>query len=691
MIIIKRTQGKIIIRSSGMRGLPGEGVPTGGVAGQVLTKQSNADYDTDWQESPSAPVQSVNGEVGAVVIDKSDLGLGNVDNTSDASKPISTATQTALNAKIGAPAGDLLGTSTSPVTPYAYHQSNKTQAYVNETVISNFQAGHGFVKDSATGTQADDTTVKVRGTQSLRLTTNGANGACFSKKTGLNLNIANKHFRIWVMVDEPTRVSELFVYFSSDNVTANWMTIKPSDDTTVFKPNVWTQLTFTQGRNSQVTGAPNLASINSVQVRVRDNSTGVVNAWFGGITMFDTPPEGVVSISFDDNYATVYNNAKPVMDSYGYRGTMYTIPMRVGLANYMTVDQLKEIHSLGWDVANHTYNHIDMTTLTAAQVEAEAYDSKRWFIQNSFWRGIDDMALPQGRYNDTTVLPILKKYFRSVRTINNQVETQNPGDLYKLRTLYVINTTTTATIQTAITNAFNNREWLHLVFHDIPTGAATQDIQYTLANFTTVMAALNTAGIAVKPVSEVLDNAYRVTRSYVDAAIAAIPAAPVQSVSGRTGVVTLTKTDVGLENVDNTSDVNKPISITQQTALDAKATDSLVVHLAGTETITGQKTFSGIVSFSSGFRTVPIVRVSNQTLSGSSPELNICDATSGNISMTLPSAASVLGQTYTFKKSDATANTVTVVATIEGIANRILSTQWQGLTVRATSVGWIIV
>lgn len=44
-------------------------------------------------------VVSVNGETGAVVLDKTDLGLGSVDNTSDASKPVSSAAQTALNAK----------------------------------------------------------------------------------------------------------------------------------------------------------------------------------------------------------------------------------------------------------------------------------------------------------------------------------------------------------------------------------------------------------------------------------------------------------------------------------------------------------------------------------------------------------------------------------------------------------------
>lgn len=45
-------------------------------------------------------VQSVNDKTGnAVSLDKNDIGLGNADNTSDSDKPVSTATQTALNAK----------------------------------------------------------------------------------------------------------------------------------------------------------------------------------------------------------------------------------------------------------------------------------------------------------------------------------------------------------------------------------------------------------------------------------------------------------------------------------------------------------------------------------------------------------------------------------------------------------------
>lgn len=45
----------------------------------------------------------------------------------------------------------------------------------------------------------------------------------------------------------------------------------------------------------------------------------------------------------------------------------------------------------------------------------------------------------------------------------------------------------------------------------------------------------------------------------------------VSSVNTRTGDVTLTSSDVGLGNVTNTSDANKPVSTAQQTALDLKA------------------------------------------------------------------------------------------------------------------------
>lgn len=51
----------------------------------------------------------------------------------------------------------------------------------------------------------------------------------------------------------------------------------------------------------------------------------------------------------------------------------------------------------------------------------------------------------------------------------------------------------------------------------------------------------------------------------------------VSSVNSHTGAVVLDKTDVGLSNVDNTSDVNKPVSTAQQSAFDLKVDKSSIV------------------------------------------------------------------------------------------------------------------
>lgn len=78
----------------------------------------------------------------------------------------------------------------------------------------------------------------------------------------------------------------------------------------------------------------------------------------------------------------------------------------------------------------------------------------------------------------------------------------------------------------------------------------------------------------------------------------AAAAAPVQSVAGRTGAIVLSRVDVGLSNVDNTSDANKPVSVTQQEALDTKQPfNAKLSALSGLNSATGFITQNGIESF----------------------------------------------------------------------------------------------
>ncbi|MCS6281441.1 MAG: hypothetical protein HUM72_12485 [Dolichospermum sp.] len=48
-IVVNKQVSKVIVVNKGIDGTSGEGVPTGGTAGQILKKDSGTDYDTSWE------------------------------------------------------------------------------------------------------------------------------------------------------------------------------------------------------------------------------------------------------------------------------------------------------------------------------------------------------------------------------------------------------------------------------------------------------------------------------------------------------------------------------------------------------------------------------------------------------------------------------------------------------------------
>ncbi|MFN7301438.1 MAG: beta strand repeat-containing protein [Bacteroidota bacterium] len=87
----------------------------------------------------------------------------------------------------------------------------------------------------------------------------------------------------------------------------------------------------------------------------------------------------------------------------------------------------------------------------------------------------------------------------------------------------------------------------------------------------------------------------------------------VSSVAGKTGVVTLAKGDVGLGNVDNTSDLNKPISTATQTALNAK--ENTITAGTTNQYYRGDKTFQTLDKSSVGLSNVDNTSDANKPVS----------------------------------------------------------------------------
>lgn len=115
-------------------------------------------------------ITSVNTKTGAVILTKNDIGLSNVDNTSDIDKPISTATQNALNNK-----EDTITAGTN----LQYWRGDKTWQTlpIIPTNVSEFTNDANYVNETQLATKQNNIT----------LTTSGNSGA--STLTGATLNI----------------------------------------------------------------------------------------------------------------------------------------------------------------------------------------------------------------------------------------------------------------------------------------------------------------------------------------------------------------------------------------------------------------------------------------------------------------------------------------------------------------------
>jgi hypothetical protein len=195
--------------------------------------------------------------------------------------------------------------------------------------------------------------------------------------------------------------------------------------------------------------------------------------------------------------------------------------------------------------------------------------------------------------------------------------------------------------------------------------------QQTALNLKANLASPTFTGVPVAPTATAGTNTTQIaTTAFVAAAVAGGGA--VTSVAGRTGVIVLTKSDVGLSNVDNTSDLSKPVSTATAAADTATLTsaksyaDGLVTGmttLTGTQTLTN-KTLDN-ATFINGYTEESQVANTSTAFT-----LDLANGTifyltlTGNCTFTFPAVA--LGKSFTlWLTQDATGGrTVTWPATV---------------------------
>jgi hypothetical protein len=406
-------------------------------------------YYTDARASAAAPVQSVSGKTGTVTLNKNDVNLGNVDNTSDTNKPISTAVQTALDSKaslihnhVSNNISDATSFGKNILTAASYAGINDLLWEVPATTgsPSTFTAsngGHYYIPPTLMSLIKFNDPIPISGI-------NGDFYRVCSFDSNIILNIGNISY---------TNSGGIDIVRAYSTITSSWETIAFNNHTHAI---------------SNVTGLQ--TALDTKAPLASPTFTGTVN----GIT------KSMVGLGNADNTSDAN---KPVSTA-----TQTALDGKAATSH---------VHAIG-----------DVTGLQTALDNKQASGS---------YATLTDGKVPSSQ---------LPSYVDDVIEVTNLAALPVSGETGKIYVTLDSNKT---------------YRWSGSAYVEISASPGSTD-----------------------SVTEGSINQY-----YTDARASA--AAPVQSVSGRIGIVTLTKNDVGLSNVDNTSDINKPISTSVQNALDLKS------------------------------------------------------------------------------------------------------------------------
>jgi hypothetical protein len=86
----------------------------------------------------------------------------------------------------------------------------------------------------------------------------------------------------------------------------------------------------------------------------------------------------VVIFIFSDGLKSQFDNAKPILDKYGFKGTFDVVCNYVDTKNgYMDWDEIKTLHNEGHDIGSHSMSHVRLTELSKESLEYEVGESKK--------------------------------------------------------------------------------------------------------------------------------------------------------------------------------------------------------------------------------------------------------------------------------------------------------------------------
>ena len=466
------------------------GFPTTGEASKIyVARDTNKTYrwsGTTYVYITSGAVDSVAGKTGVVTLVKGDVGLGNVDNTSDINKPVSTAQQTAINLKANLASPALTGT---PTAPTAIAGTNTTQLatteFVTTAVSGKANSSHVHAIADVSGLQTA-LNGKQAANADLTSITDLAGTSGFLKKTAANT-------------------------WSLD--TASYIT-----------------------GNQTITVSGDVSGTGTTAIPLTLENTGVPAGTYKSVTV---DAKGRVTAGTNPTTLAGYGIADAVSSSHvGSAGPSHGVAT-TSVAGFMSAaDKVKldGISSSGEYI--HPASGVTAGTYKSVTVDENGHITAGSNPTTLAGYGITDAVLSSDVVTTAAASKILKLDANSKlpASITGNAD-GNAATATKLVTARTINGVSFDGSADITINAVDSTSRIASSEKGVANGVAT------------------------------LGSDGKISSSQLPE----YSASTVDSVAGKTGVVTLVKDDVGLSDVDNTSDLDKPISTAQQSVLNLKA------------------------------------------------------------------------------------------------------------------------
>jgi peptidoglycan/xylan/chitin deacetylase (PgdA/CDA1 family) len=148
-------------------------------------------------------------------------------------------------------------------------------------------------------------------------------------------------------------------------------------------------------------------------------------------------PERPVILTFDDGYRDHYYNAYPLLLKYGFTGSFFLVTscLDEGREEYLTWDQVTEMHAEGMEFGAHGYTHLDLSGRSVDYLVWQML-GPRQAIEERIGEPVRWFCYPAGKYDDQAVAVLHSANYWGAVTITNGAE-HHSGGLFELTRIRV--------------------------------------------------------------------------------------------------------------------------------------------------------------------------------------------------------------------------------------------------------------